>query len=94
MMLDKESIARAIHFRGHDQGDDAWNHCQPHLRTTAREQATAAIEQIIAGHADIQQAVLSVLLGSTADRLGVDLDDDQAMRLAAEVMLVVFGSAA
>lgn len=38
-----EKIARAIHFRGDDQGDDAWNHCQPWLREVAREQARAAL---------------------------------------------------
>lgn len=37
-----ESVARAIHFRGEDGGDDAWNHCQRYLRDMAREQARAA----------------------------------------------------
>lgn len=41
-----ERVARAIHFRGDDQGDDAWNHCQYWLRDLAREQARAAIEAI------------------------------------------------
>ncbi|RWF71376.1 MAG: hypothetical protein EOQ34_15630 [Mesorhizobium sp.] len=39
-----ERVARAIHFRGEDGGDDAWNHCQSWLRDLAREQAKAAIE--------------------------------------------------
>lgn len=39
-----EKVARAIHFRGEDGGDDAWNHCQPYLRDIAREQARGAIE--------------------------------------------------
>lgn len=39
-----ERVARAIHFRGDDQGDDAWDHCQTWLRMAAREQARAAIE--------------------------------------------------
>lgn len=39
-----ERVARAIHFRGDDQGDDAWNHCQPWLRMVAREQARVAVE--------------------------------------------------
>ncbi|QAZ46743.1 hypothetical protein [Mesorhizobium sp. Pch-S] len=41
-----ERVARAIHFRGDDQGDDAWNYCQNSLRVLAREQARAAIEAI------------------------------------------------
>lgn len=41
-----ERVARAIHFRGGDQGDDAWNHCQYWLRDVAREQARAAMAQI------------------------------------------------
>ncbi len=39
-----ERMARAIHFRGEDGGDDAWFHCQPYLREMARGQARAAIE--------------------------------------------------
>lgn len=41
-----ERVARAIHFRGEDGGDDAWNHCQYWLRDVAREQARAAIDAI------------------------------------------------
>lgn len=41
-----ERVARAIYFRGDDQGDDAWNHCQPHWRELAREQARAAIRAL------------------------------------------------
>lgn len=43
-----ERVARAIYFRGDDQGDDAWNHCQSWHRTVAREQARAAIEAMSA----------------------------------------------
>jgi hypothetical protein len=38
-----ERVARAIFFRGPDMGDDAWNHCQRHLREMAKEQAASAI---------------------------------------------------
>lgn len=39
-----ERVARAIYFRGDDQGDTAWHHCQLWHRDVAREQARAAIE--------------------------------------------------
>jgi hypothetical protein len=43
-----ETVARAIHFRGSKQDDKAWNHCQPYLRETARQQARAAIAALYA----------------------------------------------
>ena len=39
-----ERVARAIYFRGDDQGDLAWNHARQGHRDVAMEQARAAIE--------------------------------------------------
>jgi hypothetical protein len=42
-----EVVARAIYFRGDDQGDAAWKHAQPGRRSVAIEQARAAIEAMM-----------------------------------------------
>lgn len=41
--VEVERVARAIFFHGGGQDDTMWNHTQPHLRMTARDQARAAI---------------------------------------------------
>ena len=67
-----ERVARAIHFRGDDQGDGAWSHCQPWLRMVAREQARAAIEAMR------EPTEAMVASGESAASFGIGKPKDEA----------------
>lgn len=71
-----ERVARAIHFRGDDQGNDAWNYCQPWLRDVAKEQARAAIEAMREPDRD----TLARALHDIEDRRGAMRESVQVFR--------------